>query len=619
MSAPRARLAASARTALLLGILAAFVAGVDAVRGIRPALLTDADPSWAASRLLLWLLVFVLSALAGGAMAGAFVLWSRVPRAGAPLRPLPLPGWLLAALTAAAILAGAGLRFAALDRVPAVMWIDDVSLIRPALALRGAPSDFADAVRPAPFGVPRAYGSVGVLYLEGYRAVLRLWGTTVFGVRFPSALAGVASLGTAALLGRALLPAGGGALAALILAGLRWHLILSRWAWNMIVLAPIVDVATLLVVRARSGKSRSPVWALAAGLVAGLGAHVYLSAWPAGAALGLFLLLPGADAPGASTGARPPREDAAQSRVLRAAAFGVGFALCAAPLFLLHQGRATPYFARTADHNVFLEIARQKSSMPPVAAAADTLVAPWLLADPSARHDLPGRRRLPWPLGIAVAIAFARAFLRPRDALAGLLLAHTAAVLLAVVAGGQADHPNGSRFAYLASLAAVAAAAGILWLVGLVPPSKRETARLVALAAVGAIAILGALGARDALLLWPERAETYVAFHGKDTGIGRAAVRWDAYGPLEIDPGLGDSELTIGAVRAYALDPDREARQGPDRGSLLKSRIVRPGTPPDAAQGERVVERVVDAWGREWARVLSRREPRHEPGRTSGL
>ncbi len=599
MSGARPRLPAAARTALLLGLLAAFVAGVDAVRWIRPALLTDADPSWAPSRLLLWLLVLVLAALAGGAAAGAFLLWSRIPSASAPLRPLPLSAGALAALTAAAILSGAALRFAALDRVPAVMWIDDVSLIRPALALRGAPSDFVDAVRPAPFGVAHPYGSVGVLYLQGYRAALRLWGTTVFGVRFPSALAGAASLVTAALLGRALLPAGGGALAALILAGLRWHLILSRWAWNMIVLAPIVDAATLLALRAR--RRGSAAWALAAGLVAAVGAHVYLSAWPAGAALGLFLLLPGEEASGAP---------AVRSRLALAAAFGAGFALCAAPLFLLHRDRAAPYFARTADHNVFLEVARQKSLLPPVAAAADSLVAPWLLADPSPRHDLPGRRRLPWPLGVAVAIAFARAFLWPRDALAGLLLAHAAAVVLAVVAGGQADNPNGSRFAYLASLAAVAAAAGVLWLVGLAPSTRRRATRPVALAAVGAIAVLGALGARDALLLWPERAETWVAFHGKDTEIGRAALRWDAYGRVEVPPGLGDSELTIGAVRDYALDPDRGARPEPPRAGSLSTRIARPGTEPDAAEGERVVERVVDPWGKEWARVLSRPQPR---------
>jgi hypothetical protein len=595
MSAPLARLGAAARTALFLGLLVSFVAGVDAVRWIRPALLTDADPSWAASRLLLWLLVFVLAALAGGAAAGAFVLWSRIPAAGEPLRPLPLPAWALGVLAAAAIVTGAALRFAALDSVPETLWIDDVSLIRPALALRGAPSDFANAVRAAPFGVPKPYGSVGVLYLEGYRAALRLWGTTVFGVRFPSALAGVASLVTAALLGRALLPSGGGALTALVLAGLRWHLILSRWAWVMIALAPIVDVATLLAIRARAGGRRGGgahlAWALAAGLVAGLGAHVYLSAWPAGAALALFFLLPSADA--------------ARSRVLRAAAFGVGFALCAAPLFVLHEGRVTPYFARTADHNVFLEMARQKSSMPPIAAAADTLVAPWFLADPTPRHDLPGRRRLPWPIGVAVAIAFARAFLRPRDAVAGLLLAHGAAVLLAVVAGGQADHPNGSRFAYLASLAAVAAAAGVLWLVGLFPPARRRAA---ALAAVGILAVLGALGARDALIVWPERRETFDSFHGQDTWIGRAASRWEAYGPLAIEPGVGHSALAVEAVRAYRLDPGREPVPSPS-GGLLRSRLARPSTEPAREAGERVVERVVDPWGKELARVLSRREP----------
>jgi hypothetical protein len=354
--------------------------------------------------------------------------------------------------------------------------------------------------------------------------------------------------------------------------------------------------------RARAGK-RAPagesepgglVWALAAGVVAGFGAHVYLSAWPAGAALGLFLLLPSADA-----GAPPLR-----SRCARATAFAAGFALCAAPLFLLREGRVAPYFARSADHNVFLEMAREKSSMPPVAAVADSLVAPWFLTDPSSRHDLAGRRRLPWPLAAAVAIAFARMFLRPRDSISSLLLAHSVAVLLAVAAGGQADLPNGSRFAYLASVAAVAAAAGILWLVGLFPAERRRTA---ALAALGAVAILGGLGARDALVVWPDRPETFAGFHGKDTRIGRAAWRWDSYGPLAIEAGVGDARLTVDAVRDYALVPDGDVRPRPARANLLRSRIVRPGTAPDAGSGERVVERVIDPWGREWARVLSRR------------
>src|SRR5262249_4172400 len=158
------------------------------------------------------------------------------------------------------------------------------------------------------------------------------------------------------------------------------------------------------------------------------------------------------------------------------------------------------------DHNVSLEVARTKSWMPPFAAAADTFAAPWVLPDPSPRNDLAGRRRLDLLIGAAVAIAFGHALLRPRDRFSGLLLAHAAAVLAAVVGGGQADHPNGSRFAYLSSIAAVSAAAGVLWVVGLVRPELRRAA---AIAAVGAVAIGGALGAKDALVLWPDAPETF--------------------------------------------------------------------------------------------------------------
>jgi len=584
------------RTALGVGLLAAFVAAVDGVRWVRPSLLLDSDPSWAAERVVLGLLIAVAAVLAGVAAAGVFRLWSRIPAAAEPLPPLPLSSGTRAGLTAAALLIGAALRFAALERVPEPMWVDDLSLIRPTLALRGSASDFANATRDAPYGVARPYGAVGVLYLEAYRASLKLWGTTVLGVRFPSALAGVASLITACLLGRALLPTGGGTLVALILAGLRWHLILSRWAWCMIVLAPIVDLATLLVLEAR--RRRRPGLALAAGLTAGVGAHVYLSAWTAGAALTLFALWPLEEAPEGAEGQIGSR--ALRRRAAWAAAFVAGFSLAVAPIFLLKEGRRASYFARTRDHNVALEIARTKSWMPPFAAAADTFAAPWFLPDPSPRNDLDGRRRLGVLLGAAVAIAFGRALLRPRDRFSGLLLAHSAAVLAAVVAGGQADHPNGSRFAYLSSIAAVSAAAGVLWVVGLVPPQRRRAA---AIAAVGALAIGGVLGARDALVRWPDAPETFDGFHGQDTRIGRAAARWDGYGTVEIAPGIGHSPLAIEAVRRYRLDPGPGGPAGPRE--ALRVRIVAPAAA--VGPGERVVERIGDDGGKLWAVVLASR------------
>ncbi len=349
-----------------------------------------------------------------------------------------------------------------------------------------------------------------------------------------------------------------------------------------------MDVATLLLLASRV-RRRWPL-ALAAGLVAGAGAHVYLSAWTAGAALALFALWPASEA------------EASRARVARAAAFAAGFALAALPLFLFQEGRRAPYFARAADHNVFLEIARTRSILPPVAAAADAFAAPWFLADPTARHDLPGRVRLPWPLGLAVAIAFGRALLRPRDAISGLLLAHAAAVLAAVVTGGQADHPNGSRFAYLSSLAAVAVAAAVLWIVGLSP---RPWRRAAAIAAIGVIAVEGAYGVRDALLRWPERPETFQGFFGQDTWIGRAAARWEPFGSVTIAPGLGHSPLALEAIQGYRLDPDRRIREADDGPRRRRIRVVAPDEIPGPA--ERVVERVRDPWGVEWALVLARR------------
>jgi hypothetical protein len=579
--------------ALGVGLATGFVSVVALARRIGPALLVDTETSWSPARLALGLSVLAGAAAAGAAAAAVFDLWARSRGATDDLAPLPFRAATLAALTLVAILTGTMLRFAGLARVPEWLWVDDLSLIRPALELTGRPSDFADAIRPLPYGVAKPYGSIGVLYLEGYRAALALGGTTVLGVRLPSAVAGAASLATAALLGRALLPAGGGMLAALVLAGLRWHLILSRWSFNMILLAPIVDLATLLLLAARR-RRRLPL-ALAAGIVGGVGAHVYLSAWPAGAALGLFALWP------AEAGEK------VSSRLARASVFALGFAACAAPLFLLREGRAAPYFARTRDHNVLLEIRRTRSLGPPVEAIADALVSPWLLADPTPRHDLPGRSRLGWLLGLPVAIALGRALLRPRDALSGLLLAHAAAFLAAVAAGGQADNPNGSRFAYLSTVAAVAAAAGILWIVGLVPARARRAA---ALAAVGAVAVHGALSARAALMLWPAHPETFRGFHGQDTLIGRAAARWSRYGEVEIARGLGRSPLTIEAVRRHGLDPDLAPGEIPPAGR--RCRIVPASERP--GDGERPVERVADPWGRIWAVVHARRAERPGDG-----
>jgi hypothetical protein len=573
--------------ACVLGITAGGVAALEAVRFIGAPLLADPEPSWVAARLLLALGVAALAAACGGVSASLFLLWSRTGSAALDPGALALSPAVLLSLFALALVVGGLLRFAWIEDLPYPTWHDDLLLAPRALELSGGPSDFRDAVRPVVDGKGLATGSVGVLYLEIYRLALRLCGTTVFGVRLISVLGGILSIVTAAALGRALLPRGGGTLVALLLAGLRWHLILSRWSWNMILLAPILDVAALCALRAR--RRRSLAAAAAAGLVAGLGAHVYLSAWIGIAALALFLAWP-------AVGERSFRA------ALPAAAFAA-FLLAAAPLFLLADGRETGYFTRSNKHNVLVEMRRSGSPMPLFAAAADAVLAPFWIPDPEPRHDLPGARRLPLVAGAGLGLGLLVCLSRPATDLSALLFSHAAGGLAASAAWGEQLSPNGSRFGYLTGVAAIGAAAGLLWLIRLVPERLRRAASL---GAVGAVLMAGA-SALGELDRWGQIRPTFDSFIGQETLVGRAALRWSRYGRVRLESSLVYSPLVVGTIERLAIAPRSEA-DGPRPSSSQAARqfrFVAPGS--KAATAERIVERVRDAWGREWAVVTGGR------------
>jgi hypothetical protein len=577
------------RAAALAGCAASFVVAVALTTAIRPALLFDPEPGWAAARFAIGLAVFGASALAGIATGTAVFLWSRTRASVKPLPPLPLPRAGLAVLAAAALLLGTWARFAELSSLPRPLWVDDLSLVGPALALEGRPSDFADPVRPAPFGVPVPYGTVGVLYLELYRLSLRIFGTTVFGVRFLSAAAGVLSIATAMALGRSLLPRGGGMLAGLAVAGMRWHLILSRWAWNAIVVVPVLDAAALLAISAR--RRRSLALAAVAGLAVGIGAHVYLAAWIAAAALAAFLFWPHSD-------------EAPLRRAVSAGVFLAGFLVLASPLFLV--GGRTPYLRRAAAHNVAVEIRLQRSALPAFVSVQKALAAPWFLGDPSPWNDLPGRSRLGLILGIAVAAGLTRALARPREELSGFLLAHAGAAFVAAVAWGTEMQPNGYRVAYLTTVTGVAAAAGALSFLSLV---AARAARAAALAAVGLFAVSGALAARDLYLRWGPMLEASEGYQGRDNLLARSALRWESYGSVSLDPDLHRvlaNQLPIyyeALVRYRLAASPPAAERMPETRPARRFRLVPASAAP--GPGERVVERVRDGRGEECALVLA--------------
>jgi hypothetical protein len=575
-----------------VGGAVAFVVGVQIVRAIRPALLMDPDPSWIVARFLLWLGVLAGTASAGGLAAAGFLSWSRSSLGKAEPGPLPLRPGTTAIVCGSALLAGLFLRLVWIQSLPIPFLGDEISLIGPSLGLTGQWRDFANSIRPVPYGAPDAHEMIGVLYLRMFRESLGVFGATVLGVRFISFAGGALSLVTGTLLARALLPGGGAALTAVVLAGLRWHLILSRIGWHSVILVPLVDLATLAVIASR--RRQRPAVAALAGALLGLGAHFYLAAWIAGAAVLGFCALP-----------RAPRETA-RKRVQRLAFCAAGFLVVAAPLFLFREGRSVGYFGRASRHSVIAEVRYARSLLPPFSVAAESLVAPWLLPDPEGWHDLPGRSRLGWIIGIPVAVAFARALASPRAELSGLLLVQAGLALVGAVAGGQAGHPNGFRFGYLTTLTAVAAASGFLQIVRWAPIAGRRAA---AIAVIGLAAASGAAGARDAILRWPEHRATFYCFGGEDMLIGRAAARWEKYGFVRVAPGLGRAEANIDTVRRYRLSPPgASGRAAPSEPVVLRNsrvfRIADPRTRP--GEGERRVETVRDGFGLDWAVVIGR-------------
>ncbi|HEY6066882.1 MAG TPA: hypothetical protein VIY96_12055, partial [Thermoanaerobaculia bacterium] len=65
---------------------------------------------------------------------------------------------------------------------------------------------------------------------------------------------------------------------------------------------------------------------------------------------------------------------------------------------------------------------------------------------------------------------------------------------------------------------------------------------------------------------------------------------------------LAQSPILVGGIRRYRLDPDLPAAALPGRAA--SGREFRFDPPGAAARpGERLVERIGDAWGREWAWV----------------
>jgi 4-amino-4-deoxy-L-arabinose transferase-like glycosyltransferase len=186
-------------------------------------------------------------------------------------RPLGRRDWLL--LLAVALLA-AFFRLYRLDEIPFGLWVDELAVATNAAELAGRPF--------LPFGStplfadgPHWVHSTN-LYLYACAPLLRLTGYSTAGVKLISLLPGVAAPPLLFLLARRVLPAWPAALAAALLAVSHWHVTLSRWGFDEVLLtAMAVAAVAFLYDGLEHGKAKA---LLLAGVIVGLAQYTYLAA-----------------------------------------------------------------------------------------------------------------------------------------------------------------------------------------------------------------------------------------------------------------------------------------------------------------------------------------------------
>ena len=259
------------------------------------------------------------------------------------------------------------------------------------------------------YGRADPHEMIGVAYLRVLRGCLHALGATLEALRLPSLVGGVASLATAGLLARALLPGGrvapwpswpsrvcGGTSSCRCPGGTRCSSSRS-WTWRRSACSPRGAAARWAPARRRRRGARD---------------RRRTSTSRPGSRARLC-----SSSPLARRGGAPRRRDrGARGRVRRGLRARRVAALPLSrgtqPALLRPLGAAQPRCARSGTRSRWL---------PAFAAAADALPAPWLIPDPEGRHDLEGASRLGWIVGIPVAVALARALRSPRQELSGLL------------------------------------------------------------------------------------------------------------------------------------------------------------------------------------------------------
>lgn len=375
--------------------------------------------------------------------------------------------WIL--LLAVALIA-ALFRLYRIGDIPFGLWVDELAVAVNAADLAGRPF--------LPFGSTPLFADgpdwvhTHNLYLYACAVLLRLTGYSFAGVKLISLLPGIVAPPLLFLLARRMLPAWPAALAAALLAVSHWHVTLSRWGFDEVLLTALAIAAVaFLHDRLESGRSGA---LLLAGVIVGLAQYGYLAARLVAVAALVVLV-------GRLAWLRQRRQ------LAELGAFCGGFAVAATPLLAYWLAHPAVFGVRVAELSI---VGRAFGGEPSLLLAnlRDYALMFFTRGDLNPRHNLPGQPMLDPLVALLFALGAVVAAARWRRTGSQLVLAWLLVGLLGGVLSRAEDGANAYRTGHVAPACALLAAVAVQAGVELARAAGRRTLERTA-AAVGVVAL----------------------------------------------------------------------------------------------------------------------------------
>lgn len=348
--------------------------------------------------LLPWLAGGLLVVTAGwllGALGQGEVQWLSPFQKQGGSHPLPLIWELL--LVGLILALAVFVRIYRLDQIPPAIFVDETAgAINAIEILQGRPD--------SPFGT--GWYETPNLFIYYMGGIFRLFGANYTSLKLVSLIPSILAVPAVYLLARALFGQMTGLLAMFLLAVNRWHMTMSRWAWNETAPPVFITLSAFFLVRGLRER-RALDYALG-GALGGMTLYTYLSSRLAVLTLILFALgwlLLDRDGP-----------LAAWRRYSRGLIFfALAAAVVVAPLLVTYITDPFTFSNRSTEISVFREMEQAGNWEPLRANLWNHVQIFFQEGDPNGRHNLPLAPQTDPITGVLLAVGMGYALLRLRD------------------------------------------------------------------------------------------------------------------------------------------------------------------------------------------------------------